>query len=136
MNAYTNDKDKLCKPTANSGIYKQAKTFYKHNYFRDLYKAFMINILLDTFAKEFANATGMYSLKDNNKIDNDFIVRHVIRMRSLEYLTDTYYIFSWFNENYKRVDVKSQTSLNYITLKNLYNHITTDYYRILSQVVK
>ena len=33
-------------------------------------------------------------------------------MRSLEYLTDRHYIFSWFNENYQRVDVKNQRAFD------------------------
>ena len=62
----------------------------------------MMNILLDTFAKEFTNVHNINnSIEDIKKINNDFIVSDVIKMRLLKYLTDTHYIFSWFNENYE-----------------------------------
>ena len=70
-------------------------------------------------------------------IDNIFIVPDAIKLRSLEYLTDTHYICSWFSENYERVDVKNQTALDYISLRDVYNHLTrTEYYRNLAPSVK
>ena len=58
-------------------------------------------------------------------------------MRSLEYLTDRHYIFSWFNENYQRVDVKNQRAFDQISLSDVNNHLTkTEYYRNLSPSVQ
>ena len=67
--------------------------------FQKLYRGSIINILLDTFAKEFALVKSD-SINDIKKIDNDFKIPDVIKIRLLEYLTDTHYIFSWFIENY------------------------------------
>ena len=70
-------------------------------------------------------------------IDNNFIVPDAIKLRSLEYLTYTHYIFTWFGENYERVNVKNQTAFDYISLKDVYNHLTrTEYYRNLAPLVK
>ena len=70
-------------------------------------------------------------------IDNKFIVPDAIKNRSLKYLTDTHYIFSWFSGNYQRVDVKNQTALDYISLRDVYNHLTRpEYYRNLAPAVK
>ena len=96
-----------------------------------------MNILLDTFAKEFTNVKNINNIEDIKKIDNDFIVPDVIRMRSFEYLSNTHYIFSCFNENYERVDFKNQTAFDYISLRDVYNNLTrTEYYRNLSLSVK
>ena len=69
-------------------------------------------------------------------INNNFIVPDAIKMRSLEYLTDTHYIFSWFGKNYETVDVKNQTAFDYISLRDVCNHLTKrEYYRNLAPSV-
>ena len=55
VNAYTNDVAKLVTKTSSGGLYKTINTYYKSQGFHDTYKASMMNILLDTFEKEFPN---------------------------------------------------------------------------------
>ena len=106
-------------------------------FFRELYRGSMMNILLDIFAKEFTNVKDINKIEDIKMIDNNFIVLDAIKLKSLEYLTDEHYIFSWFSENYERVDVTNQTAFDYISLRDVYNHLTrTEYYRNLAPSVK
>lgn len=67
----------------------------------------MMIILLDILATEFPNFKSINQAKDIEKIDNGFLVPEEIRMRSLAYLTNKHYVFSWFNKNYERVNAQS-----------------------------
>ena len=77
MNSYTNDIVKIGKPTANGGVYQQVNILYNTDFLRELYRGFMMNILLDTFAKEFTNVKDINKIKDIKMIDNNFIVLDV-----------------------------------------------------------
>ena len=55
VNAYSNDVAKLNTNTSSGEVYKQIITYYKSKRCRDSYIASMMNILLDTFEKEFQN---------------------------------------------------------------------------------
>ena len=77
LNSYTNDIVKIGKPTANGGVYQQVNILYNTDFLRELYRGFMMNILLDTFAKEFTNVKDINKIKDIKMIDNNFIVLDV-----------------------------------------------------------
>ena len=98
----------------------------------------MMNILLDTFEKEFPNVkTITEDLENINDIDKDFIIPQEIKTRALEYLVDTHDIFKWFIETYERVDITKQTPFEYLSLSNVLTHLnTTEYYKNLSATMK
>ena len=98
----------------------------------------MINILLDTFEKEFPNVkTIPADLENINDINKDFIIPQEIKTWALEYLVDTHDIFKWFIETYERVDITKQTPYDYLSLSNVLTHLnTTEYYKNLSATMK
>ena len=138
LNAYTNDIAKLGTKTLSGGVNKQINTYYKFQGFHDIYKASMINILLDTFEKKFSNVKNI--TEDFEKIyhiDKDFIIPPEIRRKALEYLVYTHDIYKWFTETYERVDITQQTLIDYLSLSNVLDYIIkTKYYKNQSAPMK
>ena len=75
VNAYTNYVTKIGTKTSSGGVHKQINKYYKSQGFHDSYEASMMNILLDTFEREFPNVkTITADLNNINDIDKDFII--------------------------------------------------------------
>ena len=86
----------------------------------------MMNILLNTFEKEFPNVKNITAdLENIGNIYKDFIIPQQIKRRELEYLVDTHDIFKWIIETYEKVDITKRTPYDYLQRSSVLTHLNT-----------